>query len=498
MKKRFHHQFVLAIILVIAFAGGLLIFPKKSQSGALTTIKDTLSNSRLSYDASVDTTISSGATSITIDTDSVDDNTAHLFPGDVICFKNNAGTGCLGNTTYTVGAITSSTVFTITSPLTTNILDGDYVVATQSATHTITFVTASSVTDGSIVLKIPARTTTAASNDGFADSGTDSSGTQGFDLNGLAAADVACSGGSPSWGAETITSSATSGSGEHEIICPFTGTLASGVTVTATLGNAKLINPAPASDHTQGVSNDLQITALEYNHNTPSSGVLIDTADTAVAPIEAVFVSATVDETLSFTITGQASTTAACGVSGGTDVTTTFSTVPFGTLSLNTLVDAAHDLEVSTNATNGYAVTAIEEDQLGKDGGACAGDTADEDDDCIEDTLGDGAALGTNTNGEDFETNTTNGFGYSLDSTDGTDAAFEWDGTSGSCDGSGTDFCARQFADAANSDAAVTVMSNAGPVNSSNIYVCYRIAVGALQPAGYYYSTVRYTATPTF
>lgn len=496
MRK--HPKLLLACALVVAFAGALLIYPKVSRSGSLTTIKDTLSNSRLSYDASVDTTIASGQTSITIDTDSVDDNTSHLFPGDVICFQNGAETGCKGNVTYTVGAIVSSTVFTITSPLTTGLVENDSVIATQSATHTISFVTASSVTNGSILIKIPARDTTSASNNGFADTGSDSSGTQGFDLNGLAAADVTCSGGSPTWNAETITSSVTSSSGEHEIICPFTGTLNAGVTVTATLGNTKLINPAPASDHTQGVSNDLQVTVSEYNHNTPASGVLIDTADTAVAPIEAVFVSATVDETLSFTITGQASTAAACGVAGGTDVTTTFSTVPFGTLSLNTLVDAAHDLEVSTNATNGYAVTAIETDQLGKDGGACSGDTADEDDDCIEDTLGDGAALASNTNGEDFETSTTNGFGYSLDSTDGSDAAFEWDSTSGSCDGSGTDFCARQFADEENSDSPVTIMSNAGPVNSKNIYVCYRIAVGALQPAGYYYSTVRYTATPTF
>jgi hypothetical protein len=41
-------------------------------------------------------------------------------------------------------------------------------------------------------------------------------------------------------------------------------------------------------------------------------------------------------------------------------------------------------------------------------------------------------------------------------------------------------------------------MSNVAAVNSKNIYVCYRITVGALQPAGYYYTTVRYTATPTF
>lgn len=486
---------ILAIFFVLFFTMGLLVYPKIVKSGSLTAAKDTLETSRLSYDASIDTTIASGETLITIDTGSVDDNTSHLFPGDVICFQNGAETGCKGNTTYTVGTIVSSTQFTITSGLTTGLVENDSVIATQSATHTITFTTASSVVDGSILVIIPASGTTAASNDGFADSGSDASGTQGFDLNSLTAAHVACTGGSPSWGAETITSSASSGSGEHEIIFPFTGTLASAVTVTCTIGGAReLINPAPASDHTQGTANDLQITIREYDNNTPSSGVLVDNVDVVVAPIEAVFVSATVDETLSFIISAVNSSTTACGAS--TDITTTYNAVPFGTLSLNAFKTLAHGLEVSTNASDGYAVTAIEEDQLGKDGVTCTGD-AGVANDCIPDTLCDGGSC-SHSSADDWETNTNNGFGYSLDSTDGTDAAFEWDATFEGCDGSGTDFCARQFADEENSQSPVTIMSNAGAVNSKNMYVCYRISVGALQPAGYYYTTVRYTATPTF
>ena len=291
-----NRKLVIATILFFAFAVGLFAYPDRSRSAALTSAKDTLSNSRLSYDASVAAAgVSSGATTITIDTGSVDDNTTHLFPGDVICFTNAAKSGCIGSTTYTVGSILSSTSFTITTALGDSLVDTDHVVATQSATHTIVFTTTSALSNGSVLIKIPAVTTTAASNDGFADSGSDASDTQGFDLNGTTASDIACTGGSPTWNAETVTSSVTSGSGEHELIFPFTGTLAASTTVTCTLTDT-LINPAPASDHTQGTADDLQITIETYDHNTPSSGNLVDNADVVVAPIEAVYVSATVDE----------------------------------------------------------------------------------------------------------------------------------------------------------------------------------------------------------
>ena len=63
-------------------------------------------------------------------------------------------------------------------------------------------------------------------------------------------------------------------------------------------------------------------------------------------------------------------------------------------------------------------------------------------------------------------------------------------------------FNAKQFADqeAAESRSASTahLMVNAGPVDSSSAYVCYRIDITATQPAGYYFNKVKYTAVPTF
>lgn len=41
-------------------------------------------------------------------------------------------------------------------------------------------------------------------------------------------------------------------------------------------------------------------------------------------------------------------------------------------------------------------------------------------------------------------------------------------------------------------------MTAGGPVDASNVYVCYKIDIPGTQPAGYYYNTIKYTAIPKF
>lgn len=62
--------------------------------------------------------------------------------------------------------------------------------------------------------------------------------------------------------------------------------------------------------------------------------------------------------TLTFTISGVASASSTEGIT--TDVTTTPTSVPFGTLGIGTELEAAHTLTVSTSATNGYKILAFE------------------------------------------------------------------------------------------------------------------------------------------
>lgn len=66
--------------------------------------------------------------------------------------------------------------------------------------------------------------------------------------------------------------------------------------------------------------------------------------------------------TLTFTINGLASGTTTEGIT--TDVATTPTSVPFGTLAMSTPVEAAHRLVVSTSAQSGYKIFAFERQAL--------------------------------------------------------------------------------------------------------------------------------------
>lgn len=485
-----------------------MIRPKPIQMAALTTASTTLGNSRLSYKAGISGVESIGSTVIDIDSSGNPDNdTDHLFINDDICFSNTVEGGCIGATTYNVQAIddvTDGLIFNINPALANALAGTDTAIASQAGSMVISFVTSTEIpASGDILLTIPAIDHATKPCDGMPDHSSAVS-TNGFDLGNSAgtaaqrvvAGDISVTGCTDGNWVATETITCGTGSTDHTIrIDRQTTACAAGTTVAITIDNTPgIINPAPiTSGHTQGTADAYTINATTRD----GSDVTLDSVDMKIAPIEAVQVSATVDETLSFIISGVASSTSACGVT--TDVTTTATQVPFGTLAaVNTFYDAANDLDVSTNADGGYSVTVSSNDQLGRNGNTCTGDAGIAAN-CIPDTVCDGtscthlaAAV------DDWETASNNGFGYSLDSTAGTDSVWEWDGTSGTCDGAGSDFCAAQFADEESTQSPVSIMSNANPVNSNNSYVCYRLTVGGTQPAGTYYNRLRYTATATF
>jgi hypothetical protein len=82
---------------------------------------------------------------------------------------------------------------------------------------------------------------------------------------------------------------------------------------------------------------------------------IIDEVTIAFAVNAAVTVTAKVDPSLTFTVNGVNTTTAANGVLTSAD--STFNTLPFGFLTPGTPRYLAHDLTVRTNANNGYIVT---------------------------------------------------------------------------------------------------------------------------------------------
>lgn len=491
---------ILAFVLVL----GILLYrfldsPSKTYSANFTSASATLSNSRFSYKAGVASGTTATST-VTIDASgNADNSTNHLFPKDNVCFAGSEETGCLGNTNYNVANIVSSTVFNTATALTTTLEATAYAVATQSGSLTLAFTTVNVVpVGGDILITIPAVNTTGRTNDGIPDTAA-TVAANGFDIGTIATGDITVTGCTDNnWTVASVT--AGDATTDHTIlITRATTSCAASTAMTVTIDSSPgLINPAPITTHTQGQADSYQINikSRDTGDNT------LDNSDVAVAPVEGVLISATVDEVLSLTVAGiTADSGAYCGVTRtASSPDTTATSVPWGTLSPGYSAatnNTNHQLTVSTNATAGYYLYAEENDQMGKDGVACTGATAGEADDCIKDTVC-GAVECTHQTYKDWGADPSSypGLGYSLQNVTGTDAIFDWDGA-----GADT-FNAKQFADieASESRSASTahLMTNAGPVDSSSAYVCYRIDITATQPAGYYFNKVKYTAVATF
>lgn len=496
-KSHLFKLFLSSFLVAVSFASYNLFEPELTRSANLTAASVTLGNSRISYRAGV-ASGTSGTNTVTIDAASNPDiDTDHLFPQDDVCFSQSTPIGCRENTTYNVNDIIGATSFHTTAALGSTLAATDLVIATQSGSWTIAFTTVTEVpNNGDIQITIP-MTDNVDGNDGFPDAPA-SIATGGFDLNSIAAGDIAVGGGCTpaNWGTPSISEG--SGTTDHTItINRTTGTCAAGSSITVTIDSAPgIVNPGPyTTANTQGVSDSYQINIETQD----ASDVTLDEVDVVAAPIEAVLISATVDETLTFTVTAQSADAGSrCGITR-TSATpdTTATSVPWGTLLLTyTGNEEEHNtnqlLAIDTNASDGYSVTVIATNQMAKGGtAACTGD-AGASVDCIPDTACGGTPC-THTTAQDWDAggvDTYPGLGYSLEEITSGAASFEYDD-------SGT-FYAKQFADQEDSQAAQTIMTEAGPVENSQVYICFRIDVTALQPAGYYQNYIRYTATGTF
>ncbi len=488
MERLLHHRRLYkAVLFLFIFIQASYIFlariPHLTDSGNLYTASDTLSNSRLSYYAKISGSYSVGTSNWTIQSSSNPDvNTNHLFPQDIISIGN------MGN--LKVATVSGTTNFSTITSSSIGVANGDAVYASQSASHTIAFSNQSAVSEGAIRVLIPAGDNTSASNNGA----PDGLSTAGFDFNGISGTNITCptGGGVTQWMTATATSSATFGSNMHAFECRFRGTLSAAQALTMTIGNTSrsLINPAPKTGHTQGLADtyNLRVQLLQYpNYN------VIDSVIITVSPVEAVLVSATVNPSLTFQISGVAASQTRCGIS--TSVATTATAVPYGDITAtNAFYDAAHQLSVSTNAASGYIVKVAEDDELSADtNGDGTPDTA------ISDTTCDGANCTASTPGR-WNTTTTNGWGYSLENSTST-VPFQYSTTSGNC--SGGTYCAKQFAcnnstTCSSVTSAQQIASSSGPSTTQNLYVCYRLNVSSAQQAAYYQTRILYIATGTF
>lgn len=466
--------------------------PARLDSANLTSVKDTLSTSRLSVRARVD------ATGTTVGSSNVKIKTAASAPANTISTANlkSQDSVVIGSNTYTIVDIIDADEFTVSPVIISGDADdNDPVYLKIKPVHTVTFTTASAVANGFFQILLPADATTP--NDGNPDD-------EGFDFGGgsvtVSASDVdSPGGGSVEYDFVTGVATASGGSGctapanYHcfEVHYSGTGSVGAAISITVGSGANTPIAPATGTSHTEGTADTYPYLIKNFAAGSnPNSATPTDQSSGRLALIESVRVTATIDPTISFSIAGVASAQTRCGVS--TDVSTSTGVnaplaVPFGTLSsLNSFYDAAHLLTVSSNATGGYVVTAEENDELSKDG---LGVTI------IADTPGD-STNASHTAIDDWDNAATNGFGYSIDNNDAASVPFQYSTTSGNC--SGTTYCAKQFANILSSDAAQTIFSSSTVANSEDIDICYRISVGATQAAGDYENQITYIATGTF
>ncbi|MCA9358965.1 hypothetical protein KC926_02035 [Candidatus Kaiserbacteria bacterium] len=209
-----------------------------------------------------------------------------------------------------------------------------------------------------------------------------------------------------------------------------------------------------------------------------------DTGRTRVAIIDNVLVTAIVNTSFDFTITGLATSTAVNGTS--TTGSTSPTAIPFGVLTAGEIKSLAQRLNVSTNARNGFVVTVESDGDLQSSTGAIIDNFDDGSD--VSDT-------GTvwNAPGNLIGDETTWGH-WGLTSNDS-----DLNSLGGFYSG---EFGANEFVAASTSPRAVFHHDGPSDGTTANIGqsdVLYQVEITALQEAADDYSTtLTYIATPTF
>jgi len=469
-------------IIAVVCVSFLSFYPQhllQTEADNLTSVSDTLSNSRLSFYGLMTTGNTAGSTMLTLRTSAAPStDSAHLA-------SPSAGTTdnvLIGSTKYTLDTVAPSgnhSRFSISAGISAgDAADGTAIIATQSATHTIKFLAATGVPSGAIRVLVKASSVAAASHDGIPDG-------DGFDF-GVTAPAVACPTDVASEydfvaGTASYSGQATNPvTGYHAFECRYSGVGGAAEDFTVNpMSIIQLINPAPSASHALGTAD----TYAAIVQNLDASNNIIDQTTIRIGVIDGVYVSATVAPQITFVVGGLPDTATACSLD--LDVTTTPTTVPFGELSIAAFTEAAHSLSVSTNALSGYAVTAQMNDNLGKNGKAC--DDSSFPSDCIPDPNVSGMTYSV---GQAWASTTNKGFAHTVTKVEG--------GASSAADTEYAGSKYRHFPDMSNLEPAQPIFSSSTVADSEIYHVCYKAVISSSQPAGDYENTVIYTATATF
>lgn len=338
-------------LIILLLSLGLFFAPKTN--AALTNVSVQLSTSRPSAAAPVATGISSGVGQVIVaDLPISGYNSALWISSDSARFLNN-----LGNPTDRLNVASMSAANTpssnqrivfFTGSTTTAHTAGETLITPITATHTIKFTTSASVVGGGhIVLTFPGSGSNSASPSAT-----------GFSFNNISSSEIqtdnaTCS----SWNISGSTMDCTlNGSG-----------ISAGATVTVEVGcltnssgvctsfKPMLINPIKSSN-ISGTADQWKIVVKTQDN----SGVDQDTTTAIAGIIESVQIQGTIEPYMTMTISGIANGASICGDTTnpgpGLDSTATF--VNLGSLTSGKRNVSAQNIQIDTNASYGYTLTA--------------------------------------------------------------------------------------------------------------------------------------------
>lgn len=487
VTKQTQKKIILALFYVLICLP-FIFFLKSSQAAPISNLKNQLTSAQLSYFGRLDENNTAGNSIITVKTTAgtaPSNNNFNLFIGDTLAIAN----ATTGSTQYIVSDVAGTNSISLSTVIDNlNVFDGAYVVATRSAIHNISFSPPSNEVAGKWQVLLKATSLVGEDPaDGMPDQG-------GFDAYGLLSTDVTCPwGATASVGTTVVVTSGISVGATgpyHLITCDLgvggTNPFGTGETGTIIIGDTnKLINPAPAPNHTVGQADASADTYSFLVRHTKSDDTIIsgETTIGKIALTESVLVTAIIDPTITFYVDAIGTSVPGltrCGttLSNGAN-NTTATAINFGSISLGQFNTLAQRFTCSTNALSGYVVQIFESTPLTT---INVGSTS-----FIPDTTCD-TSCDIDTPGE-WDTNVSSSqFGYSLDADDtGSPIAFSHNNI----------FNSKPFGIGYNN--AKTIMSySSTPATEDRGYICYRITASNFQEAGTYQNQINFIATATF
>lgn len=352
--------------LILLLSTGALLFVQRAEAATLANAKDTISTSRPSPSTPLSANAASGANQV-----SVFDNKSRFLASDSAKLIRKSS-GALIDSSITIASQSAAltTTFFADTLGAAGQAGTDVLFSPITAMHAVSFRTINPVpVGGDIVIRFP----------GSANNTASPSATT-FAFNNLGTSQVVANFSS---GSSTCTMAVSA----PTVICTVaTAQVAAGVTVTILIGCTaqsggscttqapRLINPTKTA--TAGTA-DLWTVNLTTRDG---SDVTIDSTSVRIGTIDSVLVQATVDPSLTFTIAGVSNGSAAntgnttgCGntETTNTGITPTATSVNLGVLGntptgTNTKIGniAAQLLTITTNAQNGYSLTATSSGSL--------------------------------------------------------------------------------------------------------------------------------------